>query len=71
MAKLVREQVDFPVAFSLGKKLGTGQWWVLDERLGFDSPLVCDQFSADFDGGAYPDLVADTKTALDSPASAP
>lgn len=60
MVKLVREQVDFPVAFSLGKKLGTGQWWVLgpDKSVSTPAPMVCDQFSDQFDKGKHPGLCA-------------
>lgn len=56
MVKLLREQVDFPIAFSLGKKIGTGRWHVGTES--FVAPEVCDKFSDLFDSKAYPDLIA-------------
>jgi hypothetical protein len=60
MVKLIREQVDFQVGFTMGKKLGSGSWsWVTYDRMvGFQSPFVCDEFSDNFDIGKYPDLIA-------------
>lgn len=59
MAKLVREQVDFPVGFAMGKKIGTGVWFINNhEKPSIPAPVICDNFVNQFDAGYYKDLIA-------------
>ena len=60
MVKLIREQTDFWVAFSVGNKRGSGYWWIFnrDERIGVPSPIICELFAEKFDNKVYPELVA-------------
>lgn len=60
MTKMVRENVKFPIAFTTGKKLGTGQFHAVlcDRSIAIPAPIVCDEFADNFDSGKYPDLVA-------------
>lgn len=60
MVKLVREYVDFQIAFTMGKKIGSGNWLVVEDekQTSFPAPQVCDEFSDRFDCKLYSDLIA-------------
>lgn len=68
MVKLVREQVDFPVAFTFGKKEGSGRWIYYSHTsdISIPSPMVCEIFADNFDNKVYPELIAND-TNIQSP----
>lgn len=60
MVKLVREQVDFGVSFTIGKTMSGGVWWCFNKEyeLRIPSPQVCSEFTQKFNNEEYPDLIA-------------
>ena len=72
MVKLVREQIDLPVGFTMGKKFGQGRWVVayFDKQVSLPAHLVCEQFADGYDSGAYKDLVSFNKENEDEKGSA-